>query len=240
MDEKDFSELKTSLAEHLQIPKDNQIRLLIEGFTRIEYRSFLIMMRDRNLRQVPSSSTEKALFGCNTAVYLLGSKNDAKVVIIYICPYITKRQINLEWSLLIAVAVHEKCLQYQSSDRRYDQDPEFLKAKLFLQRFCHSLSGKEEINPGQAAGYSIDFPFNQSSCKFVNLDPYELMEHYDDVLQEKGGSATITTSMDIAQDSTESDSDIDSDSDSDFEANTFHQHSRYNKKTSKNKGKKED
>ena len=178
--DEELEEKKENFIEAFGLQGDENICEIIRSFTAMEYKSLVAALPSRNARLVPCSDVDKALFGCNSAMYLLGSKTDAKVVIIYLCPYLTKRQVNLEISLTTHLATLERCIKYPSIAE--DSNTNERKALLFLQRSCHNLSGKEELHPGQAAAFAINMDFNMSSHKYSYLDPWGIMSFYDDTL----------------------------------------------------------
>jgi hypothetical protein len=142
--------------------------------------------RNGSLTEVSDAMT--ALLACNTAVYLLGSTEQAKAALFYLVKYITKDSTPLATSLSVVHAAMKDIEAYPSVADDSGQPQRT--GQHLLQRILNKLSGASEVSAEQAAAELIGCPAHQSTHSFEYLFVRAAVAYYKQLhLTATGGDA---------------------------------------------------
>jgi hypothetical protein len=125
-------------------------------------------LRCRNGRVTDFNKVMTGVFGCNTAIYHLGSGEDSKSSMFYTVNYCTKGQGEKESTLSLAVAARTNITKYPS--RAPDSGSEQRTAQHWLCRMLNSANGQQEYSKMYCALHLLMFRYEQNSHRFVSLN----------------------------------------------------------------------
>ena len=147
-------------------------------------------IKERNGVVVEFNPLLTALLGCNTNLQLLGSKEQSKLALFYIGPYINKNGVKLTDALPLLRHAQDHAMQYPSSAE--DADTSKRLVQFIVSRVLNKMNSSMEISDTQAAlallgmGASIcsetftNYDLN-STRNFVLDDYFGVMEPFDQI-----------------------------------------------------------
>ena len=150
------------VVERLRTATDSSLRALMIGWSKLKCANATITMYNQVLT---------AVLRCNTAPYLLGSRESSRAAMFYLVKYMTKDSVKLNATLSTLVDAKNHVDKWQSTAD--DAGGEFRNAIHFLQRATNSYMA--EVHNSQAASLLLNYPASISSERFVYLASWDVV-----------------------------------------------------------------
>jgi len=171
----------------------------------------------------------------NSAVYILGTEEQAKPAAFYMIDYMVKDSQKLTNTLAAGLTALENTKKFPSTinDEIEKFDKNTRESILFLQKFIGTFNQSNELSSTQAAGIVMDLPSSFCSHKFVYVSVFSILSDIKKVLVDNG--TTISNIYDLRQhDQEENEMYWDNEDEENFdELNTFADTKSYSTKKKK-------
>lgn len=106
-----------------------------------------------------------ALLASNTAIYMMGTMEQAKSALMYLIKYVTKDAFSLSASLVVLLAAARYCSTHPS--RAADAGTEQRGLLYLFQRMVNAIVGSSETSICQALAHILEYPAHFTSDRFI-------------------------------------------------------------------------
>lgn len=162
----------------------------------------------RNSYLVQHNEVFTALTGCNTAMYFMGTAEQAKQAMFYVVKYITKNKVDLMASVSVLHQARKK-VAVPGASIAEDSGTESRMCKHFIQSALNTIAGNGEYGGPLAASIALGYPGSWNSHKFQYIFPWDwltwLQEDDECQFDEHPDDASACSSSDNDDSASETD-----------------------------------